>query len=118
MLDKTITSALCALRKQMIRAGHDLAHVDALLRQRGVDPATVRAAKPLPADSCRHGEIKVAIIAALRNGPLSAGQVVLAFHTQRPDLPFLTARKRVYRAGEHLIDRGQVVRDGGRWRLA
>ena len=36
MQDKTITSALCQLRLQLIRAGQTLAHVDALLMQRGV----------------------------------------------------------------------------------
>ena len=40
MIDKTITNALIELRKQIIRGRLDiLAHVDALLMARGVDPA-------------------------------------------------------------------------------
>jgi hypothetical protein len=41
MLDKTVTSALLHLRAQIIRDRLDgLDHVNALLVQRGVDPAT------------------------------------------------------------------------------
>ena len=45
MLDKTITSALLVLRKRLILTGSgSLAHVNALLAERGIDPATLPAA--------------------------------------------------------------------------
>jgi hypothetical protein len=50
MLDKTITNALIALRKQIIRESLDgLPHVDALLAARGVDPAQIRIGGNRPA---------------------------------------------------------------------
>lgn len=48
MLDKTIDSALLNLRRDLIRGGDEgLAHVEALLRLRGVVPGPdARARKP------------------------------------------------------------------------
>lgn len=47
MQEKTINNALLALRRQIIRGdGENLAHVEALLRARGVEPP--RHARPEP----------------------------------------------------------------------
>ncbi len=116
MLDKTITSALLQLRAQIIRGKLDgLDHVEALLLARGVELPHVP--RPTPADGCAQHEISRAIYTALRGGPKRAGEVVAAFHAQRPDMAFNVVQRRVYRAGEKMILRGVVGRDAGRWRL-
>ena len=54
MLDKSITSALLALRAQIIRGNLDgLDNVEALLVQRGIDPAAHHVPRPIPRDSCK-----------------------------------------------------------------
>ena len=98
MLDKTIDSALVTLRLQMIRAGSDVAPVDALLVGRGIDPASLHVPRQYPADSCGHGEIKRMVLGMLRQRPRTAGDIVAAFHASKPDLALSVARVRVWRA--------------------
>jgi len=68
MQDKSVNSALLALRKQIIRGDLDgLAHVEALLAMRGVAmPAVLPAKRP---DVVRRGHMAVMIPNALRDGP-------------------------------------------------
>lgn len=71
--DETITRALVALRRKTIREGRPgLKHVEALLKIQG---------EPLPPVSrkldvhFRRGKLRLAILKALREGPLRTGQV-------------------------------------------
>jgi hypothetical protein len=117
MLDKTITSALVTLRLQMIRSGSDLAHVDALLIGRGIDPASLHVPRQYPADSCGHGEIKLMVLGLLREGPRTAAEIVAAFHAGKPDMSLKVARLRVWRAIYKMGRSGVMAKDGNAWNL-
>ena len=70
MQDKTIDSALLALRKHIIRGDLDgLEHVEALLTARGVAMPRVMAAKR--PDVARRGYMRLCITAAIKDGPES-----------------------------------------------
>lgn len=117
MQDKTITSALCQRRLQLIRSGQTLDHVDALLVQRGVNPASLHVPR-YPADSCRHGEIRLAVIGELQTGPKTASQLVTAFHALHPDMALATARTRVHRSVYKMGRAGMAIRTGMKWALS
>lgn len=72
---QTITRALVALRAEMIRDGAPgLEHVEALLVLRGSNlPPVPRKAKPL---NFRRGRLRMAIYAALKDGPLPGPEIV------------------------------------------
>ena len=118
MQDKTITSALCQLRLQLIRSGQAVTHVDALLVQRGVDPASLHVPRQYPADSCGHGEIKLLVIMELRTGPKTARQIVQTFMDHHPALAIDVARARVWRAMWKMGRSSVAVKEGKAWRLA
>jgi hypothetical protein len=119
MLDKTINSALLALRAQIIRGNLDgLDHVEALLVQRGIDPAAHHVPRPIPRDSCKLREVKLIIIAALRDGPKRPAEIGVYFMACKPEIEPDRAMIRVYRAIYKLRDSGGIVSDGGVWRLA
>ena len=119
MLDKSITSALLALRAQIIRGNLDgLDHVEALLVQRGIDPAAHHVPRPIPRDSCKLREVKLIIIAALRDGPKRPAEIGVYFMACKPEITPDRAMIRVYRAIYKLRDSGGIVSDGGVWRLA
>ena len=118
MLDKTITSALINLRRQIIRGKLDgLPHIDALLVQRGIDPAAHRVGQPMPSDRCRSGEVRVIILEALRSGPKRPSEIGAAFMARKPDIPRDRAMIRVYRAIYKMRDQGTVAGSDGMWRL-
>lgn len=116
MLDKSIDSALLNLRRQMCRAGQDLAHINALLAQRGIDPSALPATYRSGAQAKR-GETKRAVIAALAGGPKRGADVARHMCQQEPDLSYTTATARVHPALARMAEGGLVVRDGGQWRL-
>jgi hypothetical protein len=72
---ETITRALLALRADLIReGGPGLEHVEALLVLRGSNlPPVPRKAPP---QNFRRGKLRLAIFAALRNGPLPGPELV------------------------------------------
>ena len=117
MLNKTIDSALLNLRRQMCRAGQDLAQVNALLAQRGIDsgalPATYRSGA-----QAKRGETKRAVIAALADGPKRGADVARHMCQREPGLSYPTATVRVHPALARMAASGLVVRDGDRWRLS
>lgn len=119
MLDKTITNALLALRAQIIRDNLDgLGHVNALLTQRGIDPAAQHVRRKLPADSCKQREVKLIVLEALRDGAKRPAEIGAHFMACKPEVPPDRAMLRVYRAIYKMRDGGVVVRDGWAWRLA
>ena len=116
MLDKTITSALLALRAQIIRGKLDgLDHVEALLLAGG---AALPVLRPSPANRLRSGAIKLFILSSLRNGPQRPCDVARAFHAQQPALTYQVARHRLYKSSDKMAAKGVVVKEGGAWRLA
>jgi hypothetical protein len=113
MLDKTVTSALLHLRAQIIRDRLDgLDHVNALLVQRGVDPAThlVRAKRKL--DAARKGMMRVVVLDALRDGPKYYAEIVALVVAKRPDITPEAAYQRAGQALAKLTKCGTVARDG------
>ena len=119
MLDQTITNALLDLRARTIRDGSEgLAHVVALLILRGVDLATQHVRRKIPQDSCAQSEVKLFILAALRDGPKTPAQIGAHFMAAKPWIAPNRAMIRVYRAIYKARDKGVVRRDGRVWRLA
>ncbi len=120
MQDKTIDSALLALRKQIIRGNLDgLDHVESLLTLRGVHMPRVLPAKPL--DQAGKGIMAYMALQALRNGPQTAINVSKCIALQRPEISFAKAHKLTANALTKLKYRGLVLHDGkmyGLWMLA
>ncbi|GGH60723.1 hypothetical protein GVY41_17250 [Frigidibacter albus] len=119
MLDKTINNALLALRAQIIRENLDgLDHVNALLIQRGIDPAAQHVRRKIPADSCKQREVKMIVLEALRGGAKRPAEIGAHFMACKPGVAPDRAMPRVYRAIYKMRDGGAVVKDGGAWRLS
>lgn len=119
MLDKSIDSAPLELRRRIIRGNLDgLDHVEALLVQRGLDPAAHHVPRPMPRDRCKLREVKLIILEALRDGPKRPAEIGAVFMTRKPHIAPDRAMIRVYRAIYKLRDSGGILSDGGVWRLA
>jgi hypothetical protein len=117
MQDKTINNALLALRKQMIRGdGDGLAHVEALLVQRGVDMPRVMPAKRN--DVARRMHMRSLVLQALEGGPARLADVVAYVHPKYQDVPIERTSKRVSNALWKAKLAGLVGREGRLWRLS
>ncbi len=108
--DESLVSALHFLRCRIVRNGEPgLDHVDALLRQLGVEPDAL----PMPTKvnrSYKRGEARRAILGALRDGPLTGRQIADRLDGYgSPE----RAYKYAYQALHRMKDRGLVVNDGG-----
>lgn len=114
MLDKSITSALLALRAQIIRDGLEgLEHVNALLLARGVDPA----AHHVPRKFAQRRDTSRLALEALRTGP-KRGEDVSRYASSVTDMTYEQARGRMYQALHGLRRRGLVAKDGRVWMLS
>jgi len=119
MQDKSIDNALLALRASIIRDSLDgLVHVEALLAIRGVDYASQHVPRKIPADSCKHREVKLMVLEALRSGPKTPAQIGTDFMARKPEIAPDRAMIRVYRAIYKLRDSGALEGVGGLWKLA
>lgn len=119
MIDKTITSALLALRKQIIWDGLDgLEHVNALLMARGIDPAGLNTVPRQLAQACARRGIQMLVLASLRTGPKTHTQIATALVAARPSLEPGRVAACVYRAVYKLSDKGLVRREGRLWGMA
>ncbi|TNC74146.1 hypothetical protein [Rubellimicrobium roseum] len=119
LTDAHVVSVLHHMRAAILRDERDgLAHVDALLRQYGVDPATLPIPRKVP-KHFKRGTLRRGILDALRSGPLTAAQIAAVV---APDLPRQAARARVSGALSDMKAAGWVRLEGmaGRykWRLA
>jgi len=111
--DESIVSALHVLRLRIVRENADgLDHVDALLRQLGVDPENLPIPRKTP-KAFKRGALQRAVMAALRDGPLTGAEIT---EKVRGDMPYKDAYKRVYGALARMKGRGQVRREGRVWR--
>ena len=119
MLDKTITSALLALRAHIIHQRRDgLAHVEALLIARRVDPARhIVRAKRKP-DVAGRGIMRLMVLDALRYGPRCLADVVASVAAIRQDISPEAAHKRTALVLSKMKVAGAVGREGRLWRLA
>src|SRR6056297_1386858 len=114
MQDRTIDSALLALRKQIIRDSLDgLDHVEALLQMRGVDAP--RVMPPKPKNSARRGHMTALVLNALAEGGKTLPEVARCVHQRRPGLPYSAAYARTGQALAKLKKRGLVRREGRVW---
>ena len=110
--DESIVSALHVLRLRIVREDADgLDHVDALLRQLGVEPETLPMPRKTP-KAFKRGELQRAVMAALRDGPLTGAEIA---EKVRGDIPYQDAYKRVYGTLARMKGRGRVRREGRVW---
>lgn len=113
--EETLVSALHFMRCQIVRdRAEGLGHVDALLKLRGVDPASL----PMPEKRPKHfarGKLRIAILEALRLGPMTGAE--LARRMQGNDLEYAAAYKRVYQCLNRMFGAQIVKNEGGKWRL-
>ena len=119
MLDKTITSALLALRAQIIRERREgLVHVEALLIARGIDPARhIVRAKRKP-DVAGRGIMRLMVLDALRDGPKGLSDVAASVATRRHEISPEAIHKRTALVLSKMKVAGVVGREGHVWRLA
>ena len=116
MLDASIISALTALRKRQIKTKADLAHVDALLVQMGVDPASLPVSRPY---RTRHGRnyVRLIILDLLRQGPMAGRQIADIAIERVPEVPPESLRPLVYSALTKMGTAGTIKLTEGRWKL-
>ena len=119
MKERGITNALLHLRVQIVREGLDgLNHVEALLRQRGVDPEAQHIPRKQPADKFQHAELKRLVLDALRSGPQTGEAIAAHVVAQRPHIAPCDAYRRAYVALARMKRDGVVCREGRLWALA
>lgn len=115
--ERTITSALTALRIRTVREGRPgLEHIEALLAIRGDNLAPVPQAQP--ANKFRKGELRRLILAALRGGPMTLREIAAHVADQRPAVAYADAYLRTSFAMSKLRRVGMVAHERPLWRLA
>jgi hypothetical protein len=83
---ETTARTLLYLRAQIIRDGLDgLGHVEALLRPRGCEPAAFHV-PPKRRRHFRNGGLRRAVLAILREGPMTAREVGRRLHERYQDM--------------------------------
>ncbi|MSU90690.1 hypothetical protein GE300_13875 [Rhodobacteraceae bacterium 2CG4] len=113
--DTSITTALLHLRAEIIREGQDgLAHVEALLRLRGVDPGDYYVPQKVPKHFARN-KLRTALLGELREGPKTGPELARAVAAQSPGLMYKQAYKRVYVALHAMQRAGLVTHEGRVW---
>lgn len=117
MQDRTINSALLALRKQMIRGeGEGLDHVEALLALRGIHPPRVMPAKRR--DVAKRGYMRIWLLDALRKRPMRLAELVEAVRQHQPDVAYDRISRRTSNVLWKMRRDGLVVNERWVWRLA
>jgi hypothetical protein len=118
MQDKTITNVLLALRTQIIRGRLDrLAHVDALLVARGIDPAKLRVRAKRKPDFSRKGIMRLIVAEALQEGLKRHPEVAALVAPGRPEIGPQAVYKRTGQALDKMQKAGLVKREGRLWYL-
>jgi hypothetical protein len=107
---ETVINVLHYLRVVAVREGRDTTHVDALLREQGVDPTTLPIPQKTP-KTFKRGELQRLVMAALPGtGPEIARRV-----SERSGLLYKVAYKRTYIALHRLKQRGRVNHSDRVW---
>lgn len=116
MKDATVIGVLHNLRCAILRDGQDgLEHVDALLRLRGVDPASLRMYAKQPKRFAR-GTLRKAVLSALREGPARTSEI--ARRVLSNAMEYTRAYRCVYQCLDSMRKAGMVRRDGRLWGMA
>ena len=116
MKDATVIGVLHNLRCEILRDGQDgLEHVDALLRLRGVNPASLRTYAKQP-KHFRRGKLRQAVMDALRDGLMRGSDI--ARRVQGNGLDYPRAYRLTYQCLSSMKVRGLVRREGRLWGLA
>src|SRR5688500_15623863 len=109
---ETITRALLALRAELIREGRPgLEHVEALLQLRGNNLPPVPQKAKTPA-RFRRNRLRVAIYAALRDGPLTGPEIVRRV-SEAHGIAYDALYRSVYAQLYMMRKVGRVVREDG-----
>ncbi|MEO0943673.1 MAG: hypothetical protein AAFY06_02375 [Pseudomonadota bacterium] len=109
--EETIASVLHYLRQEAEREGFDtLAHIDAILASRGVDPETLQTPRKTPKAFAK-GELQRKVLEALRE-PRTGPEIVRAIDSP---LSYKETYRRVYIVLHRLKGRGLVRREGREW---
>lgn len=113
LMPKTIDAALLNLRAQIIREGGEgLEHVDALLKIRRCHAASVPAKVP---HTFRRGELRRAIFAELRSGPLTAWELAARIAVRKKGMTAQRIHISMHGALTKMKRRGLVLNGGGVW---
>lgn len=119
MLDKTITSALLALRKRIIQEHQaSLAHVNALLLAQGVDPDGQIVRPKRRPDVAGQGMMRLMLIGALKSGPQGQRDLAALVASKRTEIAPEAAYKRTGLALGRMRRAGIVSHDGSAWSLS
>jgi hypothetical protein len=115
--DETTTRVLLYLRAQIIRDGLEgLEHVETLLQLRGCDPGPYRVPSKRHR-RFRNNGLRGALLAILRDGPMSARQAGDRLHARYQDME----RDRAIASAKYglsaMLRAGLVTREGWVWRL-
>ncbi len=113
MQDKSINSALLALRKQIVRGKLDgLAQVEILLAMRGVTlPRVLPAKRP---DVARRGEVRRKICDAFHTGAKTRAELAMAVYGVGGD----AERQKISRVLWKMKGADMIAKDSVAWRLA
>ena len=107
--DEMINSSLHYLRARTIRDGLDgLEHIEAIMRIRGLDPEAIHVPRKNKR-RFRNGELRRAVLDALREGPHTARQIADQMDAQHNS---------VCQCLQTLEARGVVRREGRVWTIA
>lgn len=110
--DETLVSALHFMRCRIVGEGDlGIEHVDALLRQYGVDPESLLMPQKRPKLFARRG-LQPAILEVLREGPQTGAQIE---EKVGDGLYSKAAYKRTYQALNRMKASGMVIHEGRFW---
>ena len=111
--EETIVSVLHFLRQEAVREGFDtLAHIDAVLTARGIDPETLQTPRKTPKAFAK-GELQRKVLEALRE-PRTGPEIVRLIDSP---LPYKETYKRVYIVLHRLKGRGLIGCQGRVWQV-
>ena len=111
---ETITRALVALRAELIReGGPGLEHVEALLQLRGHNLGPVPAKAKTPARFKRN-RLRVAIYAALRDGPITGPEIVRRV-SKASGIGYREIYRSVYTQLGEMRRAGRLAHEGRLW---
>lgn len=111
--EDTVISVLHYLRQEAVREGYDtVEHIDAILRQRGVDPEALNIPRKTPHTFAK-GELQRKVLEALRE-PRTGSEIVRVIDSP---LDYRETYKRVYIVLDRLRRRELVRREGRNWAL-
>lgn len=116
MLDKTIDSALLALRRQIIREGQEgLVEVETLLRLRGV--SMLKVLPPKRKDVAGKGAMRLILLEGIGRGYRSQRTLTAYVMQRRPELSREDAYTRTSLALAKMRKAGQARCEAGVWRV-